>query len=139
MTRSGSRPSSKRLLAVSAVALGAALLAAVPALAGPIQAKEAEARQVLAEIQSLDSKLERAVEAYDGANVKLDQIRGEIRVNRHELRIGRHNLREAQERLAARLHQIYVSGDTSSSTLEVVLGATSLDDLINRIDTVNRV
>jgi peptidoglycan DL-endopeptidase CwlO len=39
--------------------------------------------------------------------------------------------------LSGRLVAIYVSGE-SSTTLEVLLGASSLDDLVSRIETVNR-
>jgi cell wall-associated NlpC family hydrolase len=120
------------------VAIGAALLVAVPAFADPIESKRAEAQQVLAQIQELDGELGHAIEAYNGATVELDRIRGELRVNRHELRVARSNLETAQSRLGARLRDLYTS-DSAGSTLEVILGATSLDDLLNRIDTVNRV
>jgi len=45
---------------------------------------------------------------------------------------------DAPEGLGARLRDLYVQG-SEGSTLEVILGATSLDDLLSRIDTVNRV
>ena len=118
--------------------VGAALLAAVPAVADPITSKRAEARRVLAEIQDIDAQLGHAIEAYNGATLRLDGIRRDLKVNRRELGVARHNLGEAQRRLGARLRDLYVSGPEASS-LEVILGATSLDDLITRIDTVNRV
>jgi cell wall-associated NlpC family hydrolase len=112
--------------------------AAVPAFADTIASKQAEAQQVLAQIQELDSQLEKAIEAYDAANVKLDAIHAQVRVNRHEFHVARGNLRMAQNRLGARLRNLYVSGGTDS-TLELILGAKSLDDLLSRIDTVKRV
>ncbi|HEX6702580.1 MAG TPA: NlpC/P60 family protein [Gaiellaceae bacterium] len=82
--------------------------------------------------------MERAVEAYDLANVKLARIERDLKRNRFELGVARSNLTHAQGMLSRRLVAIYVS-DQTSSTLEVLLGASSLDDLLSRIDTVNRV
>jgi peptidoglycan DL-endopeptidase CwlO len=119
--------------------LGVALFASVPAFADPrVDAKEAQARQVLAEIQALDSKLSKSIEAYDAANVRLDQINTQVRLNRREMGIARRNLGVAQDRLARRLRDLYVGGD-SASTLELFLGSSSVEDLINRLDTIDRV
>lgn len=121
------------------VAAVVALLAAVPALANPrIDAKRAEAQRVLADIQALDSRLEKAIEAYNGATVRLGQIERELRVNRREITVARGNLRVAQARLGTRLRDLYMAGD-SASTFELLLGATSIDDLITRLDTLDRV
>ncbi len=117
----------------------ATLVAAVPAFADPgIAGKQAEAQQVLAQIQALDSQLGKAVEAYDSANVKLERIRSQLKTNRYEMKVARKNLGSAERRLAGRLRDLYVS-DESDSTLEVLLGSQSLDDVISRLDTVNRV
>jgi cell wall-associated NlpC family hydrolase len=116
----------------------AALVAAVPGFADPIASKKAEAQQVLAEIDQLDVSLGKAVEAYDAANVKLDHIRKELSVNHFEMRIAKTNLKDAQSRLAARLRDLYVTGG-GDSTLEVLLGSKSLDDVISRLDTASRV
>src|SRR5215216_2744434 len=54
-------------------------LAAVPASADPtVASKRAEAQSVLGQIQQLDSSLERAVEAYNLANVKLTRIKHDL-------------------------------------------------------------
>ncbi len=93
---------------------------------------------MLAQINQLDISLGKAVEAYDAATVKLQDIRKELSVNHFEMRVARKNLTAAEGRLAARLRDLYISGG-GDSTLEVLLGAKSLDDVINRIDTANRV
>jgi cell wall-associated NlpC family hydrolase len=116
----------------------AALVAAVPGFADPIASKRAEAQQVLSQINQLDISLGRAVESYDAATVKLQGIRKQLTVNRFEMKVARQNLGAAEKRLAARLRAIYISGE-GDSTLEVLLGAKSLDDVINRLDTANRV
>jgi cell wall-associated NlpC family hydrolase len=114
-------------------------LAAAPALADPtVASKQAEAQSVLGQVQQLDSSLERAVEAYDSATVKLNKIRQDLRQNEAELHIARVNLQHAQVVLSKRLVDLYTAGG-ENTTLEVVLGASSLDDLLNRLDTANRV
>src|SRR4029077_20063082 len=75
---------------------------------------------------------------YDSATVKLQHIHKQLDVNRYEMKVARRNLGASEKRLAARLRQIYVTGE-GDSTLEVLLGAKSLDDVINRLDTANRV
>jgi cell wall-associated NlpC family hydrolase len=116
-----------------------ALLASVPALADPrISEKEAEARRVLDDIQALDARLATSIEAYNAANIELDAIRSDLHANTRQMGVARGNLGVAQDRLARRLRDLYVGGD-SVSTLELFLGATSFEDLINRLDTIDRV
>ena len=122
------------------LALSAALLAAGAAAADPpgVASREARAQAVLAQVQSIDAQLGHAVEAYNLANVKLDRIERDLERNRRHLVLARANLKRAQSRLADRLVAIYTAGQDDSS-LAVVLGATSLDDLLRRIDTIGRV
>jgi cell wall-associated NlpC family hydrolase len=93
---------------------------------------------VVAQIQQMDSHLEKAIEAYDLANSKLGGIDRDLRQNEFDLGVARANLKRAQQLLAARLVSVYTQTD-ANSTLEVVLGATSLDDLLSRIDATDRV
>jgi cell wall-associated NlpC family hydrolase len=116
-------------------------LAAAPAAfatPGTVSAKQAQAQAVLGQIQGLDANLERAIDSYNLANQKLDRIEGDLRENKLELRLARSNLRHAQSMLSARLVAMYTSGGENTG-LEVLLGASSMDDLVSRIDTVNRV
>jgi len=119
----------------------AALLAASAADAAPgaVSSKEAQARDVMAQIQGLDANLERAVDSYNLANEKLAGIESDLRENKQELRLAKSNLRHAQTMLNARVVELYTSGGGQDTGLEVLLGATSMDDLITRIDTMNRV
>jgi peptidoglycan DL-endopeptidase CwlO len=89
----------------------------------------------MAQIQQLDASLERARNLYDSANVKLHAIEHNLAINRIGLRAARANLVVAQTNLSKRLVSIYTTRDTQS-TLAVVLGATSIDDLVNRIESV---
>jgi peptidoglycan DL-endopeptidase CwlO len=113
-------------------------LAAAPALAVPtVQAKQAEAQSVLEQIRQLDSSLERAVEAYNLANVKLSRIKHDLSSNTRSLAIAKKSLKNAQGELSARIVQLYMSDE--DSTLAVLLGSSSLDDMLSRMDAVDRV
>jgi peptidoglycan DL-endopeptidase CwlO len=116
-----------------------AALAATPAVADPsIAAKQAEAQSVMTQVQQLDSSLERAVEAYNLATVKLNKVRADLKANHAQLRIAKQSLTRAQAALSARLISLYTS-DGQNDSLEVLLGASSLDDLVNRFNTANRI
>jgi peptidoglycan DL-endopeptidase CwlO len=131
---------SKRLAGLILLGFAALAFAARPAGADPssLASKEAQAQRVLAQIRSLDSSLSKAIEAYNLANIRLGEIEGDIDENRVRLAIARQNLRRAHDRLAQRLVTIYVSGSTNS-TLEVLLGARTLDEVLSGIETANRV
>jgi cell wall-associated NlpC family hydrolase len=114
----------------------AALLAAGAATADPsVTGKQAEARQVLAQIQQIDARMEHAVEAYDAATARLASIKADLRVNTQALHIARANLKVSQRALAQRLVTMYTTEDPSRSTLSVLLGSTSLHDLLSRMET----
>lgn len=122
------------------IALVAAFaLAAVPASADPtVASKRAEAQSVLGQIQQLDSSLERAVEAYNLANVKLTRIKHDLSSNADALVVAKKSLKRAQRQLSSRLVDLYVS-EGQDSGLAVLLGSSSLDDMLSRMDAVDRV
>jgi cell wall-associated NlpC family hydrolase len=127
-------------LAVTLVAAALATLAATGlALGTPAQIREkrAEAQRVQEEIHQLDIRLEQAVEAYNGATVRLGQLDAAIRQNQRRLAIAKASYRRAQRNLDQRLVTLYTEGE--QSTLEVILGSTSLDDLLERLDTADRI
>jgi cell wall-associated NlpC family hydrolase len=103
-----------------------------------VSAKRAQAQSVLDQIRTIDSQLAYAVEAYNLANIKLDKLDADLRSNARHLVIAQSSLKGAQEHLSARLVHLYVNG-SESSAMEVLLGAESLDDLLNRLDAVERV
>jgi peptidoglycan DL-endopeptidase CwlO len=123
------------------LALAAALLVSGSALARPggISDKRAEAQRVLSEIREIDSSVARAAEAYNLANIELERIAGEQRANGRLLVVAKSNLGRAQRNLEERLVAIYTGSAQGGSALEVLLGATSLEDLVARLDTVERV
>ncbi len=92
----------------------------------------------MAQIQQLDSSLERAVEAYNLANVKLNRIKHDLNDNTHALAVAKKSLLHSQTQLSRRLVDIYTSGDQNAG-LAVLLGASSLDDMLGRMDASDRV
>jgi cell wall-associated NlpC family hydrolase len=130
--------SRKRQAQAFVVAIAATLLSVASASADPggIAAKQAQAQQVLAQISQIDRNLEGAVEAYNLANVKLRKIEGDLQENRKQLNVAQSNLTVAQKSLANRLVAAYTSTQ-DNSTLAVLLGSTSFEDLLNRVEAVN--
>ena len=119
------------------------LALAVLPLAGPatpapqIESKQAEAHQVLAQIQELDANLELVVESYNTAQVELDKIKTAQAVNKQRLKIARSNLGAAQGSLEGRLIELYKNG--SPDLVEILLGSSSLDEILDGLETASRV
>ena len=123
----------------TALLLAVSLASVRSASADPsVSAKRAEAESVLAQIQEIDGQLSHAIESYNLANIKLDRIRGELTTNSRHLTIARSSLKAAQAHLSERLVALYKGGG-DGGTIEVILAAESIDDLLDRIDAVDRV
>ncbi len=134
----------RRPAALSALLAGFFLVAlflgtASRAHADRIGAKRAQAQSVLVQLQRLDAAAQRANGRYLVATRRLRQVEHQLSVNRLALGVARGNLSRAQRALAKRLVAIYMSDEQQQSSLAVILGARSLDDLISRIETVNSV
>jgi len=117
-----------------------AAFSAATAFASPpasISAKRAEAQQVLNGVNGLDASLGRADELLNLANLRLTQVQRDIKTNRYELRVAKRNLVRSRKTIAKRLVTLYTS--TGGSSLELILGAQSLDDILNQLDTETRV
>ena len=125
---------------IASAALLAALLAVVAsAAANPsIQSKRAQAQAVLAQVHQSDLELEKAIESYNLANDQLAQIDVDLNSNAHHLVVAQSSLGAAQVHIAERLRALYVNGD-GGGAVEIVLGAQNLDDLLGRLDMVQRV
>jgi cell wall-associated NlpC family hydrolase len=136
---SGKRKAPAILTFLTAILVAVALASVNTAAADPnVDAKQAQAQDVLDQIEQIDAQLGLAVESYNLANVKLERINAELKTNARHLTIAKSSLRNAQTHLSARLVSLYVNGGEGNA-LEVLLGAESLDDLLNRMDAVERV
>jgi cell wall-associated NlpC family hydrolase len=138
MTRSRKRQAPALLLAVTALAT-VVLGGATSATANPtISGKRAQAQAILDQIRQMDSELSQAIESYNYANVELGRIDGDLRSNGKHLVVARKSLVVAQKHIAKRLRALYINGG-SGGAVEVILGAQSLDDLLNRLDVAEAV
>jgi cell wall-associated NlpC family hydrolase len=91
----------------------------------------------MGQIQAIDAELGHAIEAFNAAQIRLDALKTEQKINARRLEIARGNFREAQATLAQRLVALYTSDEQSA--LGVLLGASSIEELINRVDAIDRV
>ena len=122
-------------LAALAAGLAAAPLSASPS--GKIKLKQREAEVVLAQVNALDNQLGKTVEAWDGARYNLDKARKQLAANRASLTVAERARRHAEQLVRARLVTIYESDQPT--TIDVVLGSTSLGNLIDRLQAARSV
>ena len=92
----------------------------------------------MAQVQSMQGDLEQAGNAYYDATVQLRGIEHDLDSNAKHLVAAKKSLGVAQNRIAVRLRELYINGH-GDSTLEVILGSSSLDEIIARLDAVERV
>ncbi len=123
------RPLTAVAVAAFVAVLGASPLAASPA--GTIKAKQREAQVVLAQVDALDRQLGNTVEQWDGARYELGKVRARLTANRAALAVAERARRQAERMVQARLVTIYESDEPT--TIDVVLGSSSLGDLIDRL------
>jgi cell wall-associated NlpC family hydrolase len=113
-------------------------MAAVPAFADPsVSSKRAQAQQVMGQLRGLSDDLERARSEYAASTAQLTKIQNDLRENRSELHVAKRNLKVSQRVIAQRLVTLYTSDQ--ASTLEVILGASSLDDMVNRMENAKSI
>ncbi len=91
----------------------------------------------MGQLQSLSDSLERARSQYDQATSQLAETRRQLRENAYELHVARGNLKASQRAIRQRLVSLYTTDQ--DSTIEVILGSRSLDDMITRIDSAKNV
>ena len=84
-------------------------------------------------MQQLGVQVDQATAQYYAAEAQLRRIERTLKTNRREFHIAKANLTASQKIIAKRLVTLYHNGEPS--TLEVVFGAKSLDDMMNRIDS----
>ena len=126
-------------LVLATTAVATLVFASSSATADPsISSKRQQAQAVLGQVQELDSKLSHAIESYNLANIQLSQIDADLKTNGRHLVIAKQSLGIAQVHIAQRLRALYINGD-SGGAVEVILGAKSLDDLLDRFDMAQRV
>jgi 3D (Asp-Asp-Asp) domain-containing protein len=143
------RPRESRL--ALGLALGAALLLGIflpgAAGAGPKQGAQSSLRQqraglaarshtALLSLYALDSRLLRARSELAGLRSRVDGLRLERDRVQQELDVVTGNLEASRRLLGERLRALYEEGEPDA--IAVLLGATSLDDAVTRLDELER-
>ena len=115
------------------------LFGAAGATANPsIDEKRAQAQAILEQVQQLDGEVGDAAERWNGANYKLGQIGAELDTTRKDLVRAKAGVKTSQARAGARLRELYVNGE-SAGAIEVLLGAKSLQEIMDGLDLTSRV
>jgi peptidoglycan DL-endopeptidase CwlO len=123
---------------VMVVAFAAAALAG-PADASKISDTRAQVRAIERQLNAMDIRLEASIQAYDGAQQHLTDVRHQIAQNTIKLRVARHNLKVSRGRLAVFMVNAYKGTDVNDDPAAYVLGAGSFSDLITRVEDVQRI
>jgi peptidoglycan DL-endopeptidase CwlO len=116
-------------LALASLAATAARAHSTP----QIRAQQAHERSVLAQVDRIGSKLQLVEDQAWNAKQRLELVKESLRRNEYELHVARGNLHAAQERLMSRIYSLYVNG--SPSTIDVIAGAHSISQLIDRAES----
>ena len=122
----------RRLLLVILLGL---IVAPTATAATGLRAEKQRSRTVLAQVGAINTHLDAIVQRWDGARVHLGALRRSLRANEQILHIARGNLHAARTQLEQRLYDLYVNPDPGS--LEVLLGSTSLTDVIDRTNAMH--
>jgi cell wall-associated NlpC family hydrolase len=104
-----------------------------------LRAKQAQAEAVLAQVNRLNQSFEASVEAWNGARYELQLTKRRLIVDRRRVRNAERLRRIALAHVAARLRALYETGDDDQSTLSIVLGSTSVSEILDRLDAARAV
>ena len=94
-------------------------------------------RSALLSLYALDSKLARERTRLVALRIRTAEVRAERAAAQERLTVARHSLRVAQVALARRLQLLYEQGD--SDPVAVVLGASSVDEALSSLDSLDRI
>ena len=118
----------------SLMAFGASVATTEPAA---IEAKRAEVAQIQSDLDAINTQVEVAAEAYNGAQYQLGQVNARIEENTALTKQTQRDLEASREVLAERLRGIYASPDPSLA--EVLITSGSITAAADSMDLLDRV
>ena len=130
------------LAAIAAGALVTALLPGsggadtAPALRDRTAGLERSERGVVLELYALEASLGRARARADGLRARSAELEQHAAESRKQARIMRNGLALSRQRMADAVRRLYVEGD--ADPIAVLLGATSMDEALAGLDTLER-
>ncbi len=119
-------------MALAVVAIGSQLASGAPS----ISELRARVAQIQSEVAAIDSQVETAAEAYNGAVFRLDEITTRIAHNRVVLRKANRDLARSREILAGRLRAAYLK--PPPSTMQVLLSHVSVSAAMDSVEVLDR-
>jgi cell wall-associated NlpC family hydrolase len=125
------------VLVLAALGLAAIGVSVAPGQPGTIQGKRAQVAALQAQLAAVDAKVERAVEAFNGARYHLAVIGDRIAENRRLLVRARRDLKASQLILADRLRAIYREGEPTLA--QVILSSSSFSAIADKLDTMSQI
>jgi cell wall-associated NlpC family hydrolase len=128
----------RRLVLAALVAL-LALPLALPSFASAdtLSQKRARAHQIMGELATLDTRMEKVVERYDAATGKLAAVKAQIAQNQRTLAVTRYNLQMAKTMLQQRVVAMYKQRPVE--LLDVMLATKSFSSMVDQLDLLDRV
>ncbi len=128
------------LLAAVPVLVGVFVLAGSAAATPTVGSKRADAQRAMEQINQMDRQMEIVGTKWQGAQYHLHQTTHKLAVTKVSLNLARKSLGAARHALAKRVISVYMEqGDGSNSTVAILLQATSLQDMVDRIDARQRI
>ena len=109
---------------------------AVTASAGPIKAKKEKLEAVQAKLAKVHEQSAIAVERYNEAATRLEDVQGRITRNTKLLKVAEYKLGVANDHLTSRARQVYKAD--SAGLLDVVFASNTFDDLLTQLDVMQR-
>ncbi len=101
-----------------------------PSRAATLEEKQREAERIRARIKALEEESRRLADEYNAVLTEYEVVRTQAEENRRQLEKAQKDYLRARDLLQRRIRSMYMEGETS--TLEVFLESTSLDDLLSR-------
>lgn len=127
------------LLVAVPVLVGVFVLAS-SAVATPIESKRAEAERAVEQINQMDRQIEVVGTKWQGANYHLQQTKAKLGRTKVSLQLARSSLGSARHALAQRIISVYQEqGNESDSTVAILFQATSIQDMIDRVEARQRI
>jgi cell wall-associated NlpC family hydrolase len=125
------------LVALSLVGLAHAAAGSSAPPSAAIRAKDAQAAQVLAQVNALDTRFGALVDAWDGAKIQLASSEKQLAANRAQLSRAQKQSLIAQRRAARLLVTIY-EGE-NPDLIQLLVGSSKLSDVINAVQYTREV
>jgi len=120
-------------LGLAALAAAVATTVARARSTPQIRAAQTHERAVLAEVNQIGNQLQAVEDQAQNAQHRLALVKASLQRNEYRLHVAKGNLKAAQKRLQTRLYSLYVNG--APSTIDVIAGAHSLSQLIDRAES----